>query len=199
MDYSLLKKQLCVTGSIGSGKSRVARFLAELLHYSYVNIDDIARVIMNRGGAGLKAVSDYDPAFINSEGLLDRSLLRTVIFNSPDTRKDIDALLHPIIQSALLERLQGREVNSVIEIPLLFETGWDVLFDIIIVVYADKKTCLDRIVSRDKVTLGEAEKIHDSQMDPMMKKAGAHFVINNDGDWSVTAADIEDMALKLRH
>lgn len=183
MSQPKFAKHICVTGSIGSGKSRVCRELSQLLQLAHLDVDQIAREIMAPSGVGLLAIADYDPRFLRSDGTLDRALLRVEIFNSKQVKRDIDALLHPLIYTALAARLDGDSQRYVIEIPLLFEAGWDSLFETIILVSASRETCLERITARDHATLADAEKAYDSQMDLSMKMAKATFVIENNGAW----------------
>lgn len=191
---SPFEKHICVTGSIGSGKSRVCKSLAALLGLPYIDIDSIARDIMSPGGVGFKAVAAYDASFLDSSGRLNRPRLRKAIFNSVKVKKDIDNLLHPLIQTALRHRLLLSDKRHIIEIPLLFETGWHVFFKTIIVVTASKSLCVQRIVTRDHVTPFEAEKAHDSQMDSSITSGRATFVIENDGDWHHVLIGVENVA-----
>ena len=67
---------ICVTGTIGSGKSRVARLIAEKCALPCIDVDDISRAIMEVGGPGLSAIKNYNPDYITADGLLDRLMLR---------------------------------------------------------------------------------------------------------------------------
>ena len=197
MNSSLFAKQICVTGSMGSGKSRVAQFLADYLYLPYIDVDEIARVIMAPDEAGLRLVGEYNPGYLREDGSLNRSLLRNDIFTSAKVKEDIDGLLHPLIYTVLKTRMQIENKRTIIEIPLVFETKWDVLFETIIVVSADKKTCLKRIIERDHVFIHEAERAYDSQMDIAIKKTKATFVIENGGDWQDTIENIREIATKI--
>ena len=190
---SILAQQVCVTGSIGSGKSRVSHALARMLNLSYIDVDELAKEVMGPNGKGLAAIKNYNTAFIN-DGRLDRSVLRQAIFNSASVKNDIDALIHPLIHSLLLERITALKTQTLIEIPLLFETGWDAWFNVIIAVYAKKDTCLERIMIRDNVSKIDAEKAFKSQIDPLIKRAKATHVIENDGDWQTTLVNIRRVA-----
>lgn len=193
----LFAGHICVTGTIGCGKSRVAQFLAEHCGLPFVDVDDIARDIMHPGGSGFVAISEYNPSFITADNLLDRSALRLALFNSPEVKADVDALLHPLIHSALLDVLQGFKSRVVIEIPLLYETGWEQLFDVIVVVYASKENCLERIIRRDGVTRIEADAAYKSQIDMELKKKMTPYIVDNNGSWAATIKKIVDVASKL--
>lgn len=189
---------LCITGTIGSGKSRVCQFLAKHLNLPHVDVDILARRLMELGGSGLHEIGLYNADFLNTDGTLNRHLLRQAIFNNPQIKQDIDCRIHPLIQKLLQEEVKTYKSPCVIEIPLLFETGWDVFFDCTIMVWASEETCLRRIIKRDDVSSDNARKAYASQMDPELKKLKAHFVIENDGNWLETEKQIEKVVILLK-
>ena len=190
----LFASHICVTGSIGSGKSRVCQQLVRILGWPCLDIDDVARTLMAPGGVGLAAIKLYNAAFIRADGSLDRALLRRSIFNSNECKSDIDNLLHPLIQSTLTAELSSCNDRHIVEIPLLFETGWDALFETIIMVTASKEICVERIVKRDGVTAREAELAYDSQMDPTIKATRATEVIHNNGEWAAVVDQLQEVS-----
>lgn len=173
-----------VTGFIGSGKSRVSHFLADKLVCRHIDADMIARNIMAPGERGWLAIRQYNPAFINADGQLDRVQLRHEIFSNPSVKDKIDSLIHPLVQNDIEEKL-GSESGQwvVVEVPLLFEAGWEKIFTRIILVYAQKGVCLKRVVARDDVSLVQAEKSYQSQMGASEKINMADHIIDNSGSW----------------
>ena len=173
-----------VTGFIGSGKSRASHFLAESLGCLHVDADKIAREIMDPGKQGWSAIKKFDPKFITAAGQLNRVLLRDEIFSKPKVKAKVDALIHPLVQDEvekILESDSGKQV--VVEVPLLFEAGWEKIFTRIVLVYADKTICLKRVVTRDHVNEEQAEKSYQSQMGTAEKISMADHVVDNSGSW----------------
>ncbi len=186
MDQAGLNKKevFGVTGFIGSGKSMVSRLLALRLGCPHFDVDKIARDLMVPGKDGWRAVKGYNPKYIMSDGTLDRVLLRHDIFFEPAVKDAIDILVHPLVRARLVEVLAATpDPRAVVEVPLLLEAGWVDLFDRIILVYADKDVCLRRVILRDGVDGGQAERSYQSQMGPDMKIDRADHVIDNSGSW----------------
>ncbi len=171
-----------VTGFIGSGKSMVSRFLALQLACSCLDADKIARDLMEPGMEGWASIKKYNPKYIMADGRLDRLLLRNDIFSKPVVREAVDCLIHPIVRDKLVDALAAdRGTRVVVEVPLLFESGWNDIFDRIILVYAEKDVCLQRVVARDRVAAEQAEQSYQSQMGAAEKIKRADHVIDNSG------------------
>ncbi|MDR9502389.1 MAG: dephospho-CoA kinase [Desulfurivibrionaceae bacterium] len=171
-----------ITGFIGSGKSRVSRFLASRLAWPCLEADRIARDLMQPGEPGWLAVREYDHKYIRPDGRLDRPLLRQDIFSDPQVKRAVDGRIHPLVR-AKLQELLGPGGRALVEVPLLFEAGWDAFFGRIILVYADYDTCLQRVMARDRVTAQQARQAYQCQMPAMEKIKRAHHVIDNSGAW----------------
>jgi dephospho-CoA kinase len=96
-----------LTGGIASGKSTVERRLTEL-GVPVINADDSARAVVARGQPGLAAVvGRFGSGVLTHEGDLDRPALRRLIFQSPDKRRDLEAVLHPLIRDHMEEQARG--------------------------------------------------------------------------------------------
>ena len=167
-----------------------------------IDADQIARSILEPSGAGWNSLrTELDPGFFKDDLSLDRRKLRTAIFSDESLKDRVDALLHPLIR-AEIERLckeagSGDHSLIVVEVPLLFEAGWQNDFDLVVMVYADEETCLERIMARDGVDREEAEKAVASQIKTAEKAALADHVINNDGQWVATVRQVEALIEKL--
>ncbi len=186
MAGSAVKKStvLGVTGFIGSGKSRVSRFLAMRLSCPHLDADQIARDLMSPGKQGWLAIKDSYPAYIMADGQLDRVLLRQDIFSDPALKNAIDSLVHPLVRRALLSALGSHtESRIVVEVPLLFDAGWEELFDDIVLVYAEKRVCLKRVMLRDGVSIQQADQSFQCQMGMGEKIKRADHVIDNSCCW----------------
>lgn len=187
------KQFVGVTGFIGSGKSMVSHLLALRLACSHFDADKIARDLMAPGKHGWLAIKAYNPKYIMSDGLLDRVQLRHDIFSDPVVKNAVDSLVHPLIRERVVEVLGAVSGNrAVVEVPLLFESGWTDLFDRVILVYAEKNVCLKRVMLRDGVGIRQAEKSYQSQMGAEKKINRADHVIDNSGS-------LWDTQLQLLH
>ena len=90
-----------------------------------------------------------------------------------------------------------RAVLTVVEVPLLFEVGWQEDFDLVVVVFADEETCLNRVMSRDGVDRHSARAAFSTQMSLAEKVRMADHVIDNSGDLAVKARQVKKLFVKL--
>lgn len=193
-----------LTGAIGSGKSLVAGVFREL-GAQVVDADAVSRELLEREAAGWQAIRQaFGERFFTLAHNLDRAKLRSAIFNDKALRTRVDALLHPLIRRKIKEicGLAAKEAGNgtlliVVEVPLLYEAGWQDDFDVVVVVNAARAICLDRIKARDKVTARAGERALAAQMDIEKKVSLADHVIDNSGDVQATRRQIEVLVKKL--
>ncbi|MFU8818225.1 MAG: dephospho-CoA kinase [Desulfurivibrio sp.] len=187
---------LGITGGIAAGKSRVARYLAEHCGLATIDTDQLARELLRPGQAGWLALERrYGERFFHSDSTLHRPRLRRDLFADADLRAEIDRLLHPLIREAMLAavaRLQpvGRE-RILVEVPLLYEAGWESDFACIIAVWAPEEVCLARLLKRDGVSPEEAAAALAAQMAPREKLLRADLQVDNSGPWEETCRQLE--------
>jgi dephospho-CoA kinase len=193
--------QIGLTGSIGTGKSRVAE-LFRANGAQVVDADEAGRFLLEPGKKGWRALkSVFGNRFFKDDLTVDRQKFRSAIFADPTLREEVDSLLHPLIREEICHICQwkaesGRRL-TVVEIPLLYETGWQGDFDLVVVVAADDETCLSRIMARDGVSRPEAEQALAAQMSIKEKVALADHVIDNNGAWSDTVTQFDELISKL--
>jgi dephospho-CoA kinase len=171
-----------LTGGIASGKSTVEQRFTEL-GIPVINADDSSRSVVARGQPGLAAVvARFGNAMLTAEGELDRRALRTLIFSDPQRRKDLEAILHPLIR-ADMERRSAQAVAPyvILSIPLLVEGGSRAGVDRILVVDADESLQLRRLMSRDGVSLEEARATLAAQATRAARLQAADDVLVNSG------------------
>ncbi len=113
-----------LAGGIGSGKSTIAKLFNELGIQS-VDADDVARQAVAIGSDCLTAIHfRYGDDILLDDGSLNRSRLRSIVFDNSDERKWLEQLTHPAIRKQLLEQLNQATSPYVLMVhPLLFETG----------------------------------------------------------------------------
>lgn len=170
-----------LTGGIASGKSTVAQRFAEL-GIPVVDADVAAREVVAPGTPGLARVIERFGSLLAENGELDRHALRQLIFDDPSSRRDLEAILHPLIREAMehsAETAVGPYV--VMAIPLLVESGARGRVDRILVVDLDEALQLHRVQARDGSSLDQARAILASQVSRAARLAAADDVILNSG------------------
>jgi dephospho-CoA kinase len=189
---------VAITGGMGSGKSSVAAYLCEITGARSLNADTLCRQLLEPGAAGWLAVRKaFGERFFLTDQRLDRPLLRTVLFDEPQFRQDLNALLHPLVRNEIADRIEKEggalpeaQARFVVEVPLLYEAHWEHDFSQIVVAYADAEACLRRIMLRDRISEAEAEKAMATQMSLAHKALLADHVIDNSGSWPDTCLQI---------
>lgn len=190
-----------LTGGIGSGKSTVAK-LFEKYDIPIIDSDRIAREVLEPGKKAWKQIVDYfGKEILLSDQTIDRKKLGKIIFNDVEKREKLNKITHPIIIAEIISRarrLEELNVLVIIDIPLLFESKREPLFDIIIVVYVNKSIQLKRLMIRDRIDENEALQKIESQISLDVKKEKADVVINNEKDLEDTEKQVELLLKKLK-
>jgi dephospho-CoA kinase len=170
---------IALTGGIGSGKTTVASRWAEL-GAKEIDADILAREVVEPGSEGLSAVTArFGDQVLNPDGSLDRAALAAVAFSTEETRKDLEALLHPRIQELAAERVKGLEGTIVYVIPLLAETNSKLNFDRIVTVSCDEAVRLDRLITLRGMSKEEALSRIAAQASDAEREAKADTIIDS--------------------
>ena len=185
-----------LTGGIGSGKSEVARRFAAL-GAPVIDTDVLAREVVAPGQPLLDEILDaFGQDLRLHDGSLDRPRLRTRVFQEPELRKRLEAMIHPRIARAVEARvaaLPTRTPYVVLVIPLLFEAGWQDKVDRVLVVDCPEAMQVERIVRRDGVATELARTMVRSQASRERRRQGADDVIDNDGGTAALDARVRDL------
>nr|WP_257469444.1 dephospho-CoA kinase [Pantoea allii] len=171
-----------MTGGIGSGKSTIAEYFAAS-GVDIIDADVIAREVVEPGTPALQAIiARYGDAIVNEQGALHRSRLREIIFATPDEKRWLDALLHPLI-NARTQQLKAQAISPYVlwVVPLLVENQLQRQADRVLVVDTDEETQLKRTLQRDNVSLDQAKRILAAQATRQQRLACADDIIDNSG------------------
>lgn len=192
---------VAVTGGLGTGKSTVSKILAATLATELIDTDELCRLQMLPGAEGFdKFRHTFGERFIQDDGTIDRLLLKQEVFDNGELRAKLESILHPIVQLQVAAR---SEVSSsrgdilIVEVPLLYEVGWQDRFDICVVVYVPEELCLQRVMARDGILVKQVKQILDAQFPIKKKLDNAHFIVDNSGTFVSTVQQIAWLSQKL--
>lgn len=190
-----------LTGGIATGKSTVSNYLKELA-YPLVDADLIARQLVEPGQEGLeRLVARFGREILDESGALNRQVFGQRLFGDAQLRQEVDQLLHPLIYEALeaeSQRLaQAGAALAFFDIPLLYETGYDQKMDQVWVVYLPHDLQVERLMSRNGWSQGQAEAAITSQASIEAKRQGADLVIDNQGSLAATFAQVDQALSRL--
>jgi len=185
-----------LTGGIGSGKSTVARLL-EAKGAWIVDADAVARAVVEPGTPALAAlVERFGEGVLAADGTLDRPALAKVAFADEESRKDLEAITHPAINTEFLRRMQAAPEGSIVvcDVPLLAESPAARArgYPVVIVVEAPRELRLDRLEERG-VSRADAEARMAAQATDEQRREIATHVIDNAGDLDHLQAQVDEV------
>ena len=173
-----------LTGGIASGKTTVSNMFVKLGAH-LIDADVIARdVVKPDKPAWKEIVSAFGESVLDDKKEIIREKLAAAIFNSPEKRKQLEAITHPRIieeENRLINEIRKNNKPGIIilDAALLIEAGHHNRVDKLIVVYLNKNTQIKRLRKRDSLSFADAEKRLDSQMSLDEKVNLANYVIDN--------------------
>ncbi len=189
---------LGLTGGIATGKSTVVKVFKEL-GFPVVDADVIAREVVEVGRPGLaKIVSTFGTEMLQPDGSLDRKKLGALVFSDEEKRQKLNALLSPFLREAILSQIEKKKDQAslvVVDIPLLYEGGYENDMDQVAVVYVPETIQLDRLMERDHLTEQEAWQRINSQLSIEQKKQKADIVFDNQKTIQETKKLVENWVL----
>jgi dephospho-CoA kinase len=174
-----------LTGGVASGKSAVATLFGSL-GATVIDTDIIAREVVAPGQTGLAEITAaFGPDMLCSDGTLDRSALRQLVFSDPARKQQLESILHPLIRTATLAEADSTASTSsyqIFVVPLLVETDFSSLVDRVLVVDCPTELQHARLLTRDKESAAGADALIAAQVSREERLAIADDVINNDSD-----------------
>lgn len=161
--------KIAITGSIGSGKSTIARMLATLASIPVVDADQIARDVVKPGTEVLKQIVDeFGTNVLQEDKTLNRTALGRLIFSNKENRHKLNDIMFPAITREVAEQFARHDAQGtkylIYDAPLLYDSGTDKLVDYIILVIASTEVRAKRLKERNNLTKEEIETRFLAQM-----------------------------------
>ena len=172
-----------LTGSIATGKSTVASLL-RLYGYSIISADEVAHTLLKT----------YSKKIENIFGTSNRKELGNIVFNNKTKREQLEYFLHPKIKNFIMNETKKLETYNIpyfLDIPLYFEKNNYPEFDKIVVVYTPQQIQIQRLMNRNNISIEEAKKLINLQMDIEIKKKRANYFIDNSQDLKNLQKEVE--------
>jgi dephospho-CoA kinase len=190
--------KVALTGGIATGKSYVlARFRDHAV--ATIDADDIVHEALGPGTPTSHAIAaQFGRIFLKPDGSVDRTLLAGPVFSDPETRRQVEAIVHPVVYETIrnwFETLDGPA--GVASIPLLYETHRETDFDAIVVTVCPPEMQLRRLLERGMSEEEGLQRIA-AQMPAEEKAARGDFVIRTDGSMAETDRQVEQLLVAFR-
>ena len=178
-------KVIGLTGGIASGKSTVTKLLRQY-GLDVLDADAIAWELAQPNNKLWRSYVDrYGERVLLPDQQLNRQAVADIVFSQPEEKAWMDGMAHPIIKAEIQNQLnhlsEAGKKAAVIDVPLLYEAGWDKLVDEVWLVYVDSEVQLQRLMARNGYDVQEAERRIKAQMPLAEKRRKAQVVIDNNG------------------
>jgi dephospho-CoA kinase len=195
-------KLLGLTGGIACGKSTVAAILRRC-GAAIINADELSReVVQPKQDAWKEIIETFGSTILQEDKTLDRKKLRKIVFDNPEARKKLEAIIHPRVRALAERRISELAAAGcsliVYEVPLLFEGQIHLWLRPVVLVACDIEIQKKRLVKRDHLTDTEAQQHLDAQMSLKEKRKLADYVIENDGNLEELEQQVREVLQKIK-
>ena len=167
--------KIAITGNIGSGKTEVLNIIKSKGYECY-SADEINRELLKK-----KSIQKKIVALLNLDSFSIAEIAR-IVFSDESKRKDLEGLLHPLILREI-EKIATKSELIFVEVPLLYEVGWQDHFDAVVLCSVSKETAISRLMSQRNFEYQEAVDRYDSQLSNEEKITKADYIIDNEKDY----------------
>lgn len=178
---------LGITGTIGSGKSEVARVFAEDGAY-VIDADTEAKALLGKEKEGYRAALEaFGMEILDGEGNIDTKKLAEIVFSDPKKVEEINSIIHPLVHKSIMKKVQkikmkDNEAVIVIDAPLLIEAGFQKVVDhLILVSSTDTERAIRRAAKRIGISVEEAKRRASYQIPLEEKERMSDIIIMNNG------------------
>lgn len=192
-------RRVALTGGIATGKSHcLAAF--KRLGAAVIDADQVARDVVAPGTEGFAAVvKRFGPSVLLPSGQLNRAALGSIIFSDPLARTHLESIVHPRVYAEMERWFTALQSPiGIADIPLLYETGREGEFDLVVVAACEPEQQLARLIARSHLSEAQARARIAAQLPIATKIAKADFVIDTGGTREQTAERTEEVWKKLQ-
>lgn len=191
-----------LTGGIATGKSTAAKILKDL-GVPVVDADALAHDELNPGSESyLKIVQYFGEVILHQNGTILREELARIIFNDPQARLQLEAIIHPKVQEKVKkfrkEQQSRGQLLAVYDVPLLFEKKLESQFDGVLLIDCEEHVQLERLKQRNQLTTEQAQLRMNAQLDMQEKRNKARWIIDNNSSRKELEKQLNDWLQRLR-
>ena len=185
-----------LTGGIASGKTTVSDFFKQF-GTKVIDADVISHQVTKPGGTAFQEIiSSFGSSVLDENGLINRKKMRKIIFNDVSKKEMLERIIHPKVREEMFNLAsQSNDHYLIVSVPLLVETGMNEMMDRTLVVDCSEETQIERLIHRDKITMGEAKSILRNQTNRSTRLKAADDLIVNEKN--VTLNELEKEVLEL--
>jgi dephospho-CoA kinase len=178
-----------LTGGIGGGKSAAAQILGAKGAY-IIDADAVSKRVSAPGTECNERLKAAFPTCV-ADGVLQRSLLKKLVFSDMGSLKLLNSITHPYILAAITDEARNKGLVAV-EASLLFESGFNRLCDVTLGIFASLTVRRERVIKRDNIAAQLADSIMGAQLDQNELRNKCDYRIDNDGDIKLLEDRVEE-------
>lgn len=191
-----------LTGQTGAGKSTVSKVFSHN-GFAIINADIVSRKVVEKGSKCLEEVADFfGKGIIAQDGSLDRKALAAIVFSDKAKLEMLNSIIYPYITGEILRQIRRHSANGekliLLDAPTLFESRADDFCEIIISVLADPDIREKRIIERDNLTVEQARKRMNSQLDEEFFETHSDYIIHNNGKLDTVNGISKEVSDKIK-
>ena len=190
------KIKVAVTGGIGSGKSLALKIINSK-GYPTFSCDEIYRDLLLGGDLTKSLAAEFGNGILNADGTLNRGALSKIVFEDSGRLKKLNEITHPEIFKEMFRRAEVYEGLVFFEVPLLFDGGYQNLFDKVIVIEREVSQRISSVIARDGLTEEEVKKRIEKQYKYNLSNFTKYYVTHNSGVYGDFVAEIDNLLLQL--
>lgn len=196
-----MEKIVAITGGIGSGKSTALKILDKLGYKSF-NADKIYQDLLLEEDFVQEICNLFsiEPIYDNGKKCLNKTAISSIVFKDELALKKLNSITHPKIMDRMISL--ANDCNGIVfcEVPLLYEGGFENLFDFVIVLTRNDEIRFNSVVKRDGKNFDQVKQIAKNQFNYNKIKQNEHtFIIENDGDEVALAERIKVVVKKIKN
>jgi len=188
-----------LTGGLGTGKSTVSHYFKDC-GAIIINADKLVHQELEENGRCYKAIVKIFGEAILTGRYIDRKKLAEIVFNNPKKLKKLESIIHPAVKKRFIKKLSTWNKNSIVifEVPLLFESKFDRLVDLTVVVKTNREKQVQRILKNGRLTKSQALLRISAQMPIREKVRRADYTIDNSRTLIHTKKQVEKLWQKIQ-
>ena len=188
--------KVALTGNIASGKTTVQRFI-ENCGFKVLDTDICAHEILEKSDELKVNFKAYD--VFNSDGSFDRTKLGKLVFDNPELKVRLENIIHPKIKKNIINffEINKDEKACFVAIPLLYEVGFQDMFDKVVLIYTDDDIRKKRLIERNGYSDEYAQKRINAQISQDKKVDIADYVVKNNENKESLELSVKELLSKL--
>lgn len=197
-----MTKIIGLTGGIATGKSTADKFF-ERKGIPIIDTDQIAHHIYDPGKIAWKEIKDeFGEQVVNFDQTINRQVLGKIVFSDPDKMQKLNHITHPQVLIEVKNKItEFEKVDTpivVLDVPLLYESGYENLCDQVIVITLPEKLQIKRLIKRNNLNYEDALKRINSQMPLAQKAKLADYVVDNSGSVNDLDEQLSEVLKKIK-